>query len=101
MSVVDIREFVDEAKTKAEEYQPAVKDGLQALRQATDLLEALDRGDHEAVEKQITQWEDVNRTLAAVGSMDEILSRKGVEWDKVAKGLGKVLSFGLSVAASV
>ena len=79
---------------------PVVKEGIKA---ATEVLEALERGDKEAFNAKLTEWEDVNRTLEAIHSMELAIedSESGVTLKQVMTVVGTALKIAVTVGAFI
>lgn len=89
----DVRDFAEKALGEdREKYEEALKQGVDALSKAKDLFAAMQRGDKEAVEVLLTEWEDVNRTLEAIGKMDAAIedAENGISLGDVLEVVGKV-----------
>lgn len=85
----------------SENVKTALKVGQDALATASRVLKAIERGDQQDLQTQLTQWEDVNRTWAAVKAMDEAIedAKAGVQLREVLEVVGTVLRIAVSLSA--
>jgi len=99
----EITDFADKVKDAQEKYKPAIEVGLQAVDQVRDLLKGLQSGNAEEVKVQLTKWADVNKTLVAVGKMDQAIKdvENGVEIEDVLNGILTAIKFATTIAAFV
>ena len=97
----DVKGFVEKAKDAKEKFDPALKMGKDALDTARGLLDGLASGDEAQVKAALTEWEDVNRTLEAIGKMDKAIedAENGPELMEVLEVIGKVVKIGITFAA--
>lgn len=97
-----IKSFTDKAEEARDKYEPAVKMGLEAVESAKGLLEAMQSGDTEAVQKQLTRWQDVNETLAAVQDMDRAIEEatSGPEIGEILGVVMKVMKVAVTLASA-
>jgi hypothetical protein len=97
----DIGEVLGEVKDFAEgalgddtdKYTDALTKGIDAMDKAKNLLEKIQGGDKAAVQVALTEWEDVNKTLMAIGKMDEAIekAKDGTSLNEVLDVVGKVM----------
>ena len=98
----EIRGFADKALSEeTADYKPAIGVGLEALDAAKGFLEAVQSGDKEAIQEALTQWADVNETLAAVAKMDKAIAdaEDGVQLTEVLEVIAKVAKIAVTFAA--
>jgi hypothetical protein len=92
--------IIDASGDDAAKYKVAAEQGLDALGKAMSLLEGVRDGDHEKVKVTLTEFEEVNRTLEAVGKMDKAIAdaESSVELQDVLEVVGAVVSVAVTVA---
>jgi hypothetical protein len=97
----DIKGFADTAKGATDDYGDALQVGLDARSSAKDFLQGVKDGDEATVQAALTGWEDVNRTLEAIGKMDKAIedAESGQALLEVLKTIGKVVKVGMTLAA--
>lgn len=84
---------------------PAAKEALalgkQAVGTVKGMLEAMESSDDEALEVALTRWEDVNRTLTAIGKMDKAIedAEVGPSITEVLEFVAKAVKVGMTLAA--
>ena len=89
----DLRSFAKEAKDKKEEYEPEIEKAKKGLEKVQEFLDKIQKGKHDEAETMLTEWEDVNETIRAIQSVQEVIDEgSGLTLDKVigvtAKGVG-------------
>jgi hypothetical protein len=102
--VGEVRTFAEDALgDDADKLKEAVAKGLEGIKKAQDLLEKIQSGDKEAVEVALTQWEDVNRTLAASAKMDKAIedAKDGVGLDDVLSVVSKVMKVVVTIGMAI
>lgn len=106
MQLSDLAALRDQAKTllaqaQTPEAREAIEKGLAGLDQVRGLLDGLRRGDTNKVEAALTQWEDVNRTLVAIGKINAAIERsKSVNFDAILTFVGKAMKVALTLATA-
>lgn len=68
-AIADLRAFADKVKADPTKYQAAIDTGKKGFESAVSFLDKLKGGDVQAAHAQLTEWEDVNKTLQAVEDM--------------------------------
>lgn len=104
--IAEAKDFLEKAKNNQEEYKKAAAKVADAFEKVKPFLDKIRAGDFKGAEVQLTQWDDVNKTLAAAGKMDkakyEATNGFGVDDVlKVVDVLGKVIKVGVGIAALV
>jgi len=105
--VKDLREARDEIMgadgEKLAEYREILEKGAKGLDQVKDLLRGLASEDPTVVEHALTKWEDVNRTLLAIGKMQHAIdtTKRNKTIVQVLEVIGKGASIALTLAAAV
>lgn len=105
MSLMDslggLRELADKVRAgDTEEYKDALNAGLKVINgPLKNLLEGLRDGDDDKVEASLTKWEDVNKTLVAIGKMDSAIERaeNGVSARDVLAFISKAAKVGITI----
>lgn len=90
----EVRAFAEDAMgDDADKYKDALAQGLEGVEKARKLLEKIQSGDKAAVEVELTEWEDVNRTNVAIAKMDAAIvdAENGISLDDVVGVISKVV----------
>jgi hypothetical protein len=108
---LDLKGLVGEVRTFAEgalgddsdKYKDALTKGLEAVDKAKDLLEKIQGGDKVAVETALTEFEDVNRTLEAIGKMDQAIedAENGIGLTDVLNVVGKIMKVAVTIGMAI
>ena len=101
--VGDVRGFAEKALDDPDAYKEALEKGLKGVGKAQDLLSKIQGGNREAVETALTEWDDVNQTLSAIGKMDKAIedAENGIELNDVLDVAGKVLKVVVTLGAVI
>ena len=84
----------------AEKYKVAAEQGLDALGKAMAILEGVRDGDRAKIDTAVTEFEEVNRTLEAIGKMDKAIEEasSSVEIQDVLEVIKAVVTIGVTLA---
>ncbi len=96
----EVRGFAEGALgDDADKYKDALTKGLEAVDKAKTLLEKILGGDKAAVEIALTEYEDVNKTLIAIGKMDKAIEdvENGIELNDVLDVVSKVMKVATTI----
>lgn len=105
----DVKEglsFLKDLQAKAADNKEALQKAGAQLEGLAAMLKGLASGDSTKLNIQLTQWEGVNRLLAAQASAEAELTKSAPpDWNKIGDGIANVagiaVKIGLAVAAAV
>jgi hypothetical protein len=92
--------ILDASGEDAVKYKTAAEQGLDALGKAMSLLEGIRDGDSVGVQVALTEFEEVNRTLEAIGKMDKAIedAESSVELQDVLDVVKAVVTVAVTIA---
>jgi hypothetical protein len=92
--------IIDASGADAAKYKTAASQGLDALGKAMALLEGVRDGDSAKIQTTLTEFEEVNRTLQAIGKMNKAIeeAESSVEIQEVLEVIKAVVTIGVTLA---
>lgn len=94
--------FLKDLQAKAKDKKPELEKAAKQLESLAGLFRGLADGKGEKLNLTLTQWEGVNRLLAAKQSAEQELTKSAPpDWNKIGDGVAGVAGVAIKIALAV
>lgn len=90
--------FLRGLRSKAADHKEDILKVAENLETFSVALKGLANGDPQKLDAVMTRWVEVNKTLLAISSAKQELTRKEINWTAISDGLLVAIKVGIRIA---